>query len=578
MVGLSRDEIFPEKDLPTGHDLLVDGAFAASDWVVGQGAFQRAYSVQNEIDYKTAMMSEGRVMQHAHLGYRSLERTLDAIKSIHTTCSQKGARVDRIGLCLDWSMGYPQGEREKGMRGTGVLLNRAEDFSLLTEAAPIALHFGDFMLGFPGAFENTKYALAAGATTIGNLGQYFTFRLPGDSDDIRATQETVRALGLIAAQKVPVLVHSNLDDGFAAVFHDLTSAIGCAIVERRIIVDLIGAPYAVCYGHHFTEPVTRMAFQRAIGEVNKGTPGSQVYGATVLYRGEAAENYASLSSYLLSDVVGQITGPTGHAVNPVPVTENKRIPDIDEIIDAQLFLHRMSELAPGYVPILNTELVDETAQKLYKGGHQFAEALWCGFQEMGINIDDPFEVLLAMRRIGGRRLEQSFGVAQVSQKVPATTFIHLQEHADKILNAPEGQILRSFGKKGLCVLLAASDVHEHGKELLRMVFDGAGITCVDGGVSAEPDDLAKLAVEVDAIAISTYNGVALTFANRLSNALAEKGISVPVFFGGRLNQVPEDSNSSLPVDVEPDLRAKGILTCKDVSEFASEIQKWFGRT
>ncbi|MHB2268228.1 hypothetical protein [Aliihoeflea sp. PC F10.4] len=59
-------------------------------------------------------------------------------------------------------------------------------------AAP---YFGDFMLGLPGAVENTRAALAAGVTTIGNLGQYFTFRLPDWDDDVATTEATVTALG-----------------------------------------------------------------------------------------------------------------------------------------------------------------------------------------------------------------------------------------------------------------------------------------------------------------------------------------------------------------------------------------------
>lgn len=77
----------------------------------------------------------------------------------------------------------------------------------------------------------------------------------------------MRALGLIAAQDVPVLVHSNLDDGFAASFHDLCCALGMAIVEKHIITKLCRAHYTVCYGHHFADPVTRTAFQHALKSV-----------------------------------------------------------------------------------------------------------------------------------------------------------------------------------------------------------------------------------------------------------------------------------------------------------------------
>jgi hypothetical protein len=39
-----------------------------------------------------------------------------------------------------------------------------------------------------------------------------------------------------------------------------------------------------------------------------------------------------------------------------------------------------------------------------------------------------------------------------------------------------------------------------------------------------------------------------------------------VLVGGRLNEVPDDSNSGLPVDVTDDLKALGCLTCRDLDE------------
>ena len=94
-------------------------------------------------------------------------------------------------------MAVPRAQRKGATRGTGMILEGPEDFATLANAAPVAPHYGDFVLGFPAAFENTKAALAAGGTVIGNLGQYFTFRIPGHDDDIEATQQMVRALGLI---------------------------------------------------------------------------------------------------------------------------------------------------------------------------------------------------------------------------------------------------------------------------------------------------------------------------------------------------------------------------------------------
>ena len=69
----------------------------------------------------------------------------------------------------------------------------------LGEAAPIQPHLGDHMIGFPAGFQNTLQALAAGVTTIGNVGQYTAYDLLGGSDEILVTEETVRSLAAIGA-------------------------------------------------------------------------------------------------------------------------------------------------------------------------------------------------------------------------------------------------------------------------------------------------------------------------------------------------------------------------------------------
>lgn len=571
---IDRKTIFPEPDLPIGAEILADGRNAASEWRIGQSQFQKFHGVASEVEYKQAAMKDGRIMQHAHLGFRDLSQTVTATTKIYQACKKRGATIDRFGMCLDWSMGYTRDQRNEAMRGTGIVLQGAEDFIRLTEAAPAAMHFGDFMLGFPAAFENTCAALAAGSTAIGNLGQYFTFRLPGDNDDIAATTSTLKALGLIAVQDTPILVHSNLDDGFAAIFRDVSSAIGQAMLEKYIIKDLIGAPYAVCYGHHFTDPVIRIAFQRALACISDDIPGTQVYGATVLYKGNRAENYAALSSYMLADIIAQMLLPTGHAVNPVPVSENIRIPDADEIIAAQCNLKRLSELAEGYLPLLDMAVIANKRDQLLMGGRAYADRVLRGFENAGIDILDPFEMLLALRRIGGRKLEKLFGYSaldtagsvKTSPIVPATTYLEIEAEAAAFLATEAGQNLCQTASSGFKILTATTDVHEHSKVLLDIIFERAGFTLIDGGVSSDPDAVAALAkaAQADAIALSTYNGVALSFTRQLLQELETAGLKIPVLIGGRLNQIPKDSNSSLPVDVTDALQELGAYPCSDL--------------
>lgn len=577
---LDRADILPEPDLPDGRDLLQEGARLADDWQVGPSAFLTENGVDSEHAFKLRCMAKGRITQHAQIGFRDREKSLRAYHDIWNTCAGERVSVDRYGLCLDWSMAVPRAERTDAQRGTGMILRGPEDFVRLANAAPVAPHFGDFVLGFPAALENTQAALAAGSTAIGNLGQYFTFRVPGFANDIAATRETVRAIGLIAAQPVPVIVHSNIDDGFGAQFTDLTSCLGMMMLEKDLIERLAGAPVGHCYGHHFSDPVMRRAFHGAMAEVGL-SPGTVIYGNTTSYRASPAQNRASLASYLLVDAVGQLSQPTGHAINAVPVTENDRIPDMDEIIEAQLLAGRLQDHATGWQGLTPTAATFGLAGQILAGGRQFHRATLRGLAGAGIDTDDLFQMLLALRRLGARKLETDFGAGTPNERAPggripvapAGILGEIAEMADSALAGFGPEMRQDLRGSGLRVLSAAGDVHEHGKRVVDEVLHRLGLTALDGGVSTDPQDLAQMAAEFlpDAITISTYNGVALSYLDQLAQGLRAADLDIPILMGGRLNQIAEGSNSSLPRDVGPDLSARGATLCRSAAELAPAL-------
>lgn len=572
-----RPQTLHAPQMRPGADLLAEGRALARAIPLGRSAFMAASGFASEAAYKTHVSAQkpARIMQHAHIGFRSVERTLEALREVQGRCADQGVTVDRFGITLDWSMGYPQEMRAKASRGTGIVLGGPEDFARITGAVGAAMHFGDFMLGLPGALDNTKAAIAAGATALGNLGQYFTFRLPGWDDDVATTEATVTALGLIAAQGGAVLVHSNLDDGFAGLFQDMCCSLGMVLVEKHIVEGLIGAPLAHCYGHHFSDPLSRMAFHAALAQVN-ATPGTMIFGNTVSYQTTEAGNYASLASYLLPDMMALGRWPTGHAVNPVPVTENQRIPDVDEIIAAQCFAHRLSQHAPMHGALVSWPVVEEMAGAMVAGGRRFAANLLAGLQELGIEMTDPARLMLAIRRLGPRRLEAAFGPGPLlgARRAPEI----LAEWARELDHMAQDWVARRspatpLAGAGLKVCVGTSDVHEHGKYLVERALSGLGVQALEGGVSVDPEVLVEraLAQGADALAISTYNGVARRYAQAVLAALAARGASLPVLIGGKLNEVPADSNSGLPVDVSAEIAALGAAPCADLDDMLAVL-------
>ena len=580
-MSLERKDILPEPELPKGSEVLAEGALLARDWRVEGSAFLDYYRVPDEMTYKRQCMRDGRIMQHAHMGFRDRVKSQRAFARIHEAVAARGGRVDRFGLCLDWSMGFPRAQRQERMQGTGLILEGPEAFVEVANAAPVATHFGDFMLGFPAALENTCAALAAGSTVIGNLGQYFTFRLPEWQGDIDATRSTLAAIGLMAAQPVTVMVHSNLDDGFAAVFEDLTCALGAALIERHIVEDLAGGTVTHCFGHHCTTPVLRLAFQRALARLSPN-PGSMIYGNTTAYNGTPAENFAGLGSYLMLDIAGQMTRPSGHAVNPVPVTENERIPEIGEIIDAQCFARREAELAGGYAEVIDFDGVDAMAARMEQAARRFHDNTLKGLEEAGFDTRDAFEMLLAIRRIGGRNLEQLYGPGEMDRDarrrqpmVRSDTTRELERQVEIHLARVDPSVCSRITAGGLTLVTASTDVHEHGKRLIEGVLHGLGVGVVDGGVSAEPGEIARLAEarECAGIALSTYNGVALTYYCRLRDELTERGLDIPVMMGGQLSEIPGDSADSLPVDVGERLAREGAIPCRSIHDMLPKLME-----
>jgi methylmalonyl-CoA mutase cobalamin-binding domain/chain len=146
--------------------------------------------------------------------------------------------------------------------------------------------------------------------------------------------------------------------------------------------------------------------------------------------------------------------------------------------------------------------------------------------------------------------------------------VALESRSEEIsahLSYEERENLRSAG---LVACVACTDVHEYGKLLLESVLRNVGVGVVDAGVSVDPDAVVQRALETGAnlVAISTYSGVALNYVRLLRAEMEHRGLDLPIFLGGKLNQVPDDDPSSLPVDVSEELRYLGGRPCHSMQE------------
>ena len=574
-----KQDLVPE-ELPSLQEIQSKAETESRDIRVGTTLFMRTHHVRSEGEYKRRMMKKKKVMHHTAIGWNSFEESAKNFRYIYKQLTERGVVLDRFGMCLDWIMGVPEDMRDRVTPGTGLILNSEEEWRACGQIVPIQPHFGDHMIGSLNSTENVKLALKAGATTIGNIAQYYTYEYPGGlmSKKDRVINMAV-AIGIMARfNDHDTLIHSNLDDGFGAMFHDLANLTGWAILERYIVEDLLGAHLSHCFGNLFTDPIMRIVFLMAMDEINtKHSLGSMIYGSTTDYTGDYDRNYGSLSSFVLADTCGQLLFPTGHAVTPIPITEAVRIPSPDEIIQVHVTANMLEEKAKHYAPFLNVEKMTAIKDRLVAGGGLFFERVMNGMDDIGVDTRNPCELFMALKAMGPAQLESRYGAGKEDSQamrgripIQPTDIVWTINHRKDVICQRIKNLEHSL--EGVPAVVASTDVHEFGKEIVKSVLEKAGMTIFDLGANVEPDEIADTLIETDAkfILLSTFNGIALTYAKKLQDVLKKRQIQAHVIMGGLLNE--NIAGSDLPVEVSDDLTKRGIICSKSADELVDIIK------
>jgi methylmalonyl-CoA mutase cobalamin-binding domain/chain len=191
-----------------------------------------------------------------------------------------------------------------------------------------------------------------------------------------------------------------------------------------------------------------------------------------------------------------------------------------------------------------------------------------GLAGAGIDVRDPGQLLLVLKRLGSTRCEELFGAGDPHPEFPRgrrpvleTDLVRsTMEERERLLvelhDRREEEAIR-----GMKVLVSSTDVHEFAEFLLASTLAAVGAEVIDFGINRDPEDIVKAVIETDAdaIVITTHNGVARSFGRRLVDELRAARVGeVPVFMGGVLNE--DVDGSDIPIDVRGDLNTTGIET------------------
>ncbi len=556
-----------ESELPSGASIVKEGCGIAEDIEIGRTAFMDKMGVDSELAHKRNCIKNKQIMYHAHIGMNTWGDTVDALALLYRTAEESGFVVDRAGICLDRRMALPKNQRDRVPAETGPMLKTHKQWLQVGRGAPIQPHMGDFMIGFPASVENTVQALKAGVTTIGNLSQFFAHEAPMWTDKVTTAVETVKAISIMGAMKNSgTLVHSYLEDGFPALFQDCATVAGWAFLERYIVEDLLKAKLSHCIGGLTSDPIKRAGWNFMLHEIHEhDCIGSMIYGDTISFGNDFAQNRGLVAEYLLWDIMSQLECPTGNAVLPLPVTEALRIPSGEEIAEAQCYGRRIEQTARRLWPHIDFTSAYDFSAKMYSTGKSVFDKALDGLKEANVDICDPVQMLYVLKMLGPADFEEMFGAGYADEDSPGGR----QPVVPTDVYALSQRMINEYGPifdnpnsrsklKGRKLLIASTDVHAHAIMIIDELLSRAGAEITNLGAEINPDQIARAASSgsVEAILISTHNGMALEYAKRLKTELDKQNVDVPVVMGGVLNQKIE--NVALPVDVTTKLIDMGF--------------------
>ena len=562
------------RDLPDGRELLEEGRRVGDGLTVGVSLLCEQHGVRSEVAYRQKMLDSGRIMTCMNIGLQTWSETARALECIHAETERRGFRIDRYQLNLDRRMGLPPALWDQVAKETGPTLESAEDWRATSGTVPIQPHLGDMMIGSPMSLENARRALEAGVNYIGNMSQ-FSWKYPAwPGDDVQQVAETVKALGLMASKvDDDAMLHSYLDDGYGALFKDYCSYVGWALLERYIINDVIGARVAIAYGGLTHHPATKAAMILALEAIKPaGTFNPFYHGNTTAYSDDTDANFAVLSLDVLYMMLAQLHSRSGTPALAVPVTESLRAPSWEEIVQAHTVARRIARDAERLMEAVNWPHIEALRDQLIAGGRRFFENVLEGLTDLGVDIEDPMALLLALRRLGGAEIENRFGIGELPRSsaelyqpvIPTDTFQDFLGRRDQVRR--EFAAVHHPVSEGVRLVVGSTDIHEYAMLLVIDALQALGIDPILAGTSVDPDEFADLALEAGATAIlvSTHNGMALTYAEQLLREMSLRRLAIPIAMGGTLNQDIE--GGSTPVDVSDRLTELGVRVCTNVTD------------
>ncbi|POP31576.1 hypothetical protein C3B58_15830 [Lactonifactor longoviformis] len=539
--------------------------------------FFKKHGVKNLADYLLRKAEEGKVMWKILEGFATLEEEIEGMKAVQKWNEETGLCISCVHQLPQNTVGVPKDKRENLPLALGYMLEEPQDWVDLAMASDVHVIYADNHLGWPNAVYTTINSLKAGSTYTGLIGTFFQVA-PGCPDEVWNQNENVKALGIVAAKYgEKVIANSNMDDTAPAYYMDFASSLAWGRLERYIVSDLCKARYSYSFGN-FTSNLINMASmviagtkvfskddQPGMGYVNGNTVDSwdhHVHGNFSFAVAEAMMLILVVKKYRL-----------GCGYIPVPMNEKVTIPTLEEILDMSCACQRSEEMADYFGVNMDWTMIEKLSDELVDFSDKMFQNILTGLKEAGVDITNPTEMLVVLKRLDPTRFEKMFhpsvvqdGNDQIIPLMPATLWERSQKLIDEFVEElKDNEIVPKV--KGRSVCMASGDIHYCGALVISETMKRLGVDVYYGGNQLEALDILDLADEqgITDICISLHNGQALPYAKLLKKLADSRNKNYKFIMGGVMMSF-EDEDALEPTDVTKQIEDLGIIVTRNVEE------------
>ena len=220
--------------------------------------------------------------------------------------------------------------------------------------------------------------------------------------------------------------------------------------------------------------------------------------------------------------------------------------------------------------------LEKLRDDLIEKGTLFFNNVMTALEQAGVDIEDPLQMIVVLKRFNPVRFEQSFHPS--TQNGGTFKADHPSVLGRKTIDESEKIIADLFKKgyrdtlQGKKMVAVSADGHSYGLMLVDSVMNKMKATVINGGVDMDPVDVLDLADEENTriILVSAHCGQILDYSRQIKALAAKRNKEYKIFVGGMLNAILPGHTE--PVDVTDKLLELGVYATNDLVEAVDQMQ------